>query len=243
MSGCWRGPVANRVVFGGGGAVAVRTEVKSNPFDAVEEEVAFLGVEGEAPFGEDVTDTLKVKQKDPRVVAEEEDVVDNLSVAGVDKSGSDQVNIQTREFLAEQSLPFLAHEEHEDSIAGRGVNRPKRHDVEGVEGAIGTCKCKFLPVGPTDANLVETRFGVNTDPIQASGTRGKVVNGFVAAWDRKTVHKCNRVEAAVGDTEAPDEVFDILYVFLMGFWGKDNHGEPAGEARKGADPSCVKKGC
>lgn len=56
-------PIANGVVFGGGWAVAVRAEVKSNPFNAVEKEVTFLWVEGEAPLGEDVADTFKVEEK------------------------------------------------------------------------------------------------------------------------------------------------------------------------------------
>eukprot|EP00977_Amphora_coffeiformis_P017279 scaffold5536_cov186-Amphora_coffeaeformis.AAC.2 len=56
------GPVADRVVFGGGRAVAIRAEVVADPFDAVEEEVALLGVEGEAPFGEDMADAHEVEE-------------------------------------------------------------------------------------------------------------------------------------------------------------------------------------
>eukprot|EP00957_Ditylum_brightwellii_P183330 13964904-Ditylum_brightwellii.AAC.1 len=44
------GPIADGVVLGGGRAVAMWAEVVANPFDAVKEEVALLGVEGEAPF-------------------------------------------------------------------------------------------------------------------------------------------------------------------------------------------------
>eukprot|EP00977_Amphora_coffeiformis_P014203 scaffold3931_cov172-Amphora_coffeaeformis.AAC.4 len=55
-------PIADGVVLGRGRAVTVRAEVVANPFDAVEEEVAFLGVEGEAPFSEDMTDALEVEE-------------------------------------------------------------------------------------------------------------------------------------------------------------------------------------
>ena len=72
---------------------------------------------------------------------------------------------------------------------------------------------------------------------------GKVINGFVAAGNGEAAYKGDGVEATVGDAEAPDEVIDILDVFLMGFGGKYNHGEPAGEARECADPPRVKKGC
>ena len=137
----------------------------------------------------------------------------------------------------------MAHEEHEDGVASRSIDWPKWHDVEGVEGAIGAGKAEFLAVGPADTDLVEAGLGINTDPVELAGTRGKVVNGFIAAGNGEAVHKGDRVEAAVRDAEAPDEVVDVCDMFLMWFRGKDNHGEPAGEAREGADPSCVEKGC
>eukprot|EP00977_Amphora_coffeiformis_P010922 scaffold2585_cov91-Amphora_coffeaeformis.AAC.1 len=56
------GPIADGVVLGGGRAVAIWAEVVANPFDAVEEEVALLGVEGEAPFSEDMADALEVEE-------------------------------------------------------------------------------------------------------------------------------------------------------------------------------------
>ena len=70
----------------------------------------------------------------------------------------------------------MAHEEHEDGVASRGINWPKWHDVKGVEGAIGAGKTEFLTVGPADADLVEAGLGINADPVELAGTRGKVVN-------------------------------------------------------------------
>ena len=46
MPGGGDGPIANEVAFGGSWAVAMWAEVEANPFDAIEKEVAFLGVEG-----------------------------------------------------------------------------------------------------------------------------------------------------------------------------------------------------
>ena len=42
--------LADQVKFGGGWAVAIGLKVKADPFDAVQEKVALLGVEGDAPF-------------------------------------------------------------------------------------------------------------------------------------------------------------------------------------------------
>ena len=89
---------------------------------------------------------------------------------------------------------------------------------------------------------MEAGLGINTDPVELAGTRGKVVNGFVTAGDWEAVNQGDRVEATVEDPEAPDEVVDVGDVFLVWFWGKDNHGEPATEARKSADPAGVKEG-
>eukprot|EP00977_Amphora_coffeiformis_P023857 scaffold14614_cov115-Amphora_coffeaeformis.AAC.1 len=139
------GPVADGVVLGGGRAVTIRVEVIANPFDAVEEEVAFLGVEGEAPFGKDV--------------------VDNLVVAGLDEVDKYGGGVDVREPGAEEGLPFLAHEEHEGCVAGGGVHWAKGHDVEGEEGAVWAGEAELLAVAVSDGDLVEAGLGINTDPV------------------------------------------------------------------------------
>ena len=57
LAGFRQGPVGDEVELGRGWAIAVRSKVETDPLHAVEEEVAFLGVEGEAPFGEDMANT------------------------------------------------------------------------------------------------------------------------------------------------------------------------------------------
>eukprot|EP00977_Amphora_coffeiformis_P022253 scaffold10665_cov92-Amphora_coffeaeformis.AAC.1 len=124
------GPIVDGVILGGGRAVTSWVEVVANPFDAVKEEVAFLGFEGEAPFGEDMADALEVEEEGHRVVAEGKDVVNNLAVAGLDEVDKDGGGVDVREPGAEEGLPFLAHKEHEGCVAGRGVHGAKGHDVE-----------------------------------------------------------------------------------------------------------------
>ena len=85
------GPVPDRVKFGGGRAVPFRPEVKANPFHSLQEEVTLLGVEGEPPLGEDVADTFKVEEEGSGIVAEEEDVVNDLPVSTLDQGSSDRV--------------------------------------------------------------------------------------------------------------------------------------------------------
>ena len=76
--------MADKVKFGRGRAVAVGAKVEADPFNSIEEEVAFLGVEREAPFGEDVADTREVQDKGAAVAGKKEDIVDDLAVARLD---------------------------------------------------------------------------------------------------------------------------------------------------------------
>ena len=84
-----KGPVSDRVKLRGGRAVALWSEVKSNPLHPFQEEVTLLWVEGEPPFGEDVADTLKVEQEGAGVVAEEEDVINDLPIPTLNKGSGD----------------------------------------------------------------------------------------------------------------------------------------------------------
>ena len=127
----------DHVVFGGGGAVTVRPEINANPFNALKEEVTFFGVEREAPFREYVAYTGEIKDKGKGVVAEKEDIVDNLAVAGLDKFDFDEGIVKVGEPFLEQGLPFLPYEEHEDGVASGSVDRAEGHGVEGVQDASG----------------------------------------------------------------------------------------------------------
>ena len=215
----------------------MRPEIETNPFNAFEEKVAFFRVEGEAPFGENVADTREIEDEGERVVGEEEHVIDDLAVAVADEVDGDLGDFEVREMFAEEGLPFLPKEEHESGVASGSVDRSEGHNVEGVQLAVGACEAEFVAVRVADADLVETGFGVDADPIEAAGARSEVVNSLVTAGDGKVVDEGDGVEAAVGDAETPDEVGNVGDVFLMGFGGEDDHGEPASEVGETADPA------
>ena len=105
----------------------------------------------------------------------------------MDEVDNDGGGVDIREPGAEEGLPFLAHEEHEGCVAGGGVQWAKGHDVEGEEGAVGAGEAELLSVAVSDRDLVEAGLGVNTDPVQAARSRGKVFNSFVAAGDGECV--------------------------------------------------------
>ena len=218
------GPVPDGVVLGRGRAVAFWPEVKANPLHSLQKEVAFLWVEGESPLGEDVADTFKVEEEGPGIVAEEEDVVDDLPVSTLNQGSSDRVQLELREPFAEEGLPFLSHEEHEGTVAGRAVEGAEGHDIESEELVIGSREAELLLIRLANCNLMEAGLGIHTDPEEMAGTGGKVVNGLVTPGDGEAVGECNGIEAAIVDTQAPDEVDNVLDVLLMGFGGEDNLG-------------------
>ena len=93
------------------------------------------------------------------------------------------------------------------------------------------------------SNLVETGFGINTDPVELACDWGEVVNGFVTVRYGKIVHTGERVEAMVGDSKAPHEVGNVGGMLLAGFWGKDNYREPTGEVGKRLIQFMLSKSC
>ena len=161
----------------------------------------------------------EVEDESDGVVGEEEDVVDDLAVAGLDQVHCDFSDVDVRKLLAEEGLPFLAEEEHEGRVASGCVDWAKGHDVEGEEEAVGSSEAEFVPVAVSNGDLVKSRLSVNADPIQATCSGSKIVDCFVAAWDGKVVDEGDGVETAVGDAEAPNEVCDVVDVFLVGFGG------------------------
>eukprot|EP00977_Amphora_coffeiformis_P024067 scaffold15024_cov155-Amphora_coffeaeformis.AAC.1 len=143
------------------------------------------------------------------VVAEGKDVVDDLAVTSLDEVDEDCGGVDVREQGAEEGLPFLAHEEHEGCVAGRGVHWAKGHDVEGEEGAVGAGKAELLSIAVLDGDLVEAGLGIETDPVQVASSRGKVFNGFVAAGDGECIRECAAEGREVGDPAQVQEGFDL----------------------------------
>ena len=75
-----------------------------------------------------------------------------------------------------------------------------------------------------------------------AGARGKVVNGLVAAGDGEAVRQGDSIEPSVVDTESPDEVGNVLNVFLVWLGGQNDRGEPPTEVGEDTDPVHVQEG-
>jgi hypothetical protein len=69
-------------------------------------------------------------------------------------------------------------------------------------------------------------LGVDANPEQTTSAGTEVIEGVVASWNGKHEWLCDSVEAAVGDTQPPDELIDVGNMLLMGFWSKDDNGTP-----------------
>ena len=67
----------------------------------VNKEVAFLGVEQDVPFGEDWADTGKTEDEGNGIIGEEEDIIDDLTVAGLDEVDSDFGHIDVGKLFTE----------------------------------------------------------------------------------------------------------------------------------------------
>ena len=139
-------------------------------------------------------------------------------------------------------MPFLLHQEHEGAVAGWSIEGPKGHDIEGVEDVPGGTEAELLSVTESDGDLVEAGFGINTDPEEVAGARGKVVNGLVAAGNGEAVGQGDSIEPSVVDAEPPDEVGNVLDVFLVWLGSQNNWGEPPTEVREDTDPVHVQEG-
>ena len=85
----------------------------------------------------------------------------------------------------EQSGPFLTHDVHKDGKTSGRVLKAKRHDVKSFCCVIWEDECQFPAVQPEDGNLMVARFGIKTDPIEATGPRSQIVERFVATRDRE----------------------------------------------------------
>ena len=82
-------------------------------------------------------------------------------------------------------------------------------------------------------------LAVEANEVQSAMGVAKVVEGIVTMGNGVFKGKGDGVEWSVVDTEAPDEVGDVLNVLLVGFGGKDNLGAPGASTR--ANPSLVKQ--
>ena len=112
-----------------------------------------------------------------------------MTVSGLDELDGDCRDVEFREFLTEEGLPFLTHEKHQDCVACGSDDGAERHDVEGIKGTVWAGETELVTVGVADTDLVEAGLGVDADPIKAAGAGSKVIGGFIAARDGEAVDK------------------------------------------------------
>jgi hypothetical protein len=68
---------------------------------------------------------------------------------------------------------------------------------------------------------------IQTDEPEAANAIPKVVDGIVTARDGVGKWQSHAVKFAVRNAHAPDEVVDVIDVFLVGLGCKDNEGSQA----------------
>ena len=90
-----------------------------------------------------------------------------------------------------------------------------------------------------DGNLVKASLAVKANEVQSAMGVAKVVKGIITMGNGVFKGKGDGIEQLVVDTEAPDEVSNVLNVLLVGFGGKDNLGAPGASTR--VNPSLVKQ--
>ena len=139
----------------------------------------------------------------------------------------------------EEGVILSLHDEHHGSVSGWGIHGAKGHDGVAMLRTIRANKGELFLILLMDSNLMEASFAVETNEVQSAMGVTKVVKGIVTVGNGVFKGKGDGIEQLVVDTEAPDEVSDVLNVLLVGFGGKDNLGAPGASTR--VNPSLVKQ--
>ena len=90
-----------------------------------------------------------------------------------------------------------------------------------------------------DSNLMEASFAVETNEVQSAMGVAKVVKGVITVGNGVFEWVGNGIEGAVVDAKMPDEVGNVMDVFLVGFGGKNDFGTPGASTR--VNPSLVEE--
>ena len=188
--------------------------VVADPFEAGHVEVAFAEVERETVFDIDFTDAFKEVEEKGGVVGPHETVVNNLFAVNflgtVGKTG------------AEKLVRFFADLAHDGCVNGWGIDGTEGHDLECVLEPVGGKEGELFSVRFEDGNLVEARLGVETDEENfAARSIAKVIKGVVATGNGEQERKSDSIKRTVIDAKAPNEVIDVIDMFLVGFGSEE----------------------
>ena len=86
---------------------------------------------------------------------------------------------------------------------------------------------------------MEAGFAVETNEVQSAMGVTEVVKGIIAVGNGVFKWVDNSVEGVVVDAKMPDEVGNVMDVFLVGFGGKNDFGTPGASTR--VNPSLVEE--
>lgn len=120
-------------------------------------------------------------------------------------------------------------------IDGGGVEGAEGHDDVAIFVEVRAIECGFFLVGSVDGDLVISGFGVVADEMEMTAFAiVEAVEGIVTAGDRVKKGFGDGVQWSIIDTPAPDEVVNVVNMFLMRFRGKESFRKPCA-AEKWAD--------
>ena len=139
----------------------------------------------------------------------------------------------------EEGVILSLHDEHHGGVSGWGVHGAKGHDGVAMLRTVRANKGELFLILLTDSNLMEASFAVKTNEVQSAMGVAEVVKGIVAAGNGVFEWAGNGIEGVVVDAKMPDEVSNVMDVFLVGFGGKNDFGTPGASTR--ANPSLVEE--
>lgn len=177
----------------------------------------------------DVTDAAEVIEENGKVSRPKENIINDDSTAKM--SGAVRVT------LTVQGIPFVLKDAHHGGVEGWSVAWSEGHDTEGVLFVVGAEERKFLLVAFADENLVVAGFIIQADKEKAAGGITEVIDGIITSRNGVFERKSDSVKSPVRNAHAPNKIFDIGNVFLVGFCCEDNGRSPRPVAR--LDPSVV----
>ena len=137
----------------------------------------------------------------------------------------------------EEGVIFSLHDEHHGSVSGWGIHGAKGHDSVAMLRTIRANKGDLFLILLMGSNLMEASVAVETNEVQNAMGVTEVVKGIIAVGNGVFKWVDNSVEGVVVDAKMPDEVGNVMDVFLVGFGGKNDFGTPGASTR--ANPSLV----
>ena len=131
---------------------------------------------------------------------------------------------------------------HDSGVDSRGVEWAKGHDdvavfleIRSVEGSLFLIRAEY-------GDLMIARFGVEADEKEAATfTVVEAVKCVITARDRVKKGSGDTVEGTEIDAEAPDEIIDVVNMFLVRFGCEKTFGKP-GATKELADVAVMDQG-